>query len=491
MLPPLLVFAIALLIYRLTLLPGVGYWDVAEFQAVPYLVGIAHPTGFPTYMLLGKLFAWLPVGDIAFRMNLLSALCAAGAAAGVTAVAMQLGVRAWLAIAAGLTLAFCSPFWESAVTAQPHTLHVLLVMILLALTLKWRETRETKWLAAMGLVNGLGLGNHMQFVMLLPALLVLVLLAGGAGLKKVKTWAAGIGAGLLGLSVYAYIPLAAMKSPPINYANPTTWERFRYLVLGEQFHKDMAFLSLNGLVNFPFRFTKLLPQIAEWLTPVGAILLGIFAIVGLITWFKKDWRVAVFFFLAWIVPLYNGVNYIDEDLRRYFFVSLAITAIAAVSGLQWLATLFEGEKTVASGKRMVITGLSIALAALPLALIPVHWAKNDRSHDFRGQQIIDGVFSTVKPNAVVISWWSVTTALWYGRYVDQKRTDIQIVDDRNIFDDGWSSVDAVVNAFYGKRPIYLIRFKGDIDAIEKDFELKPVGQVPPYDQPIFEVVRRR
>lgn len=477
-----LAFAVALGVYRLTLLPTVGMWDIAEFQAVPHVLGIAHPTGFPTYVLLGKLFSYWPEGSIAFRMNLLSALCAAGASGVVALVAYRLGARFFPALAAGWVTAFSLPFWESAVTAQPHTLHLLLVGVLFALALSWRRAPRTRTFAAMGLVTGLGLGNHMQFVMLMPALVVLGALLPGA-LRSVKTWLAGLGAGLLGLSVYLYIPFAAMRHPPINYADPTTWERFRYVVLGEQFHKDMAFLSLDGLVNFPFRVTRLAPQLADWLTLPGAIALTLLALAGCGVLFRRDWRFAAFLVVAWLVPLYNGVNYIDEDLRRYFFVSLAVMAIAAAVGLQAMLTPIKPLR--------VRQGLAALLALAPLALVGAHWAQADRHDDRRGEVLLERVFTAAKPNAVIISWWSVSTTLWYGLYVDGRRPDLTVVDDRDIFDDGWSSVEAVIQAHLGRRPVYLIRFEGDIRPLSATYRLVPVTTVPPHDQPMYEVTGRR
>ena len=64
----------------LALLPGVAFWDTGEFQTVGPVMGTAHPTGFPTYVLLGWLASVVlqPFGEPAFRMNLLSAICLGG-----------------------------------------------------------------------------------------------------------------------------------------------------------------------------------------------------------------------------------------------------------------------------------------------------------------------------------------------------------------------------------------------------------------------------
>ena len=83
--PAVAVGVLAFAVAWLALLPGVAFWDTAEFQAVGPLMGTAHPTGFPTYVLLGWLASVVlqPLGEPAMRMNLLSAICV-GVAAGVT-----------------------------------------------------------------------------------------------------------------------------------------------------------------------------------------------------------------------------------------------------------------------------------------------------------------------------------------------------------------------------------------------------------------------
>ena len=82
-LPPILVGIVAFVAARLAMMPGLGFWDTAELQAVAPVLGIAHPTGFPTYVLLGWLANVLlsPFGEPAFRMNLFAGLSVAVAAA--------------------------------------------------------------------------------------------------------------------------------------------------------------------------------------------------------------------------------------------------------------------------------------------------------------------------------------------------------------------------------------------------------------------------
>ena len=82
LLPAVLVALVAFAAAWLAVMPGVAFWDTGELQAVAPLMGTAHPTGFPTYVLLGWLASVLlqPFGEPAFRMNIFSAICLAVAA---------------------------------------------------------------------------------------------------------------------------------------------------------------------------------------------------------------------------------------------------------------------------------------------------------------------------------------------------------------------------------------------------------------------------
>ena len=76
-----LVFACSLLFYSLTLTPSLSFKspDGNELATVAYQLGLAHSTGYPLYTWLGKLFTFIPLGDVAYRVNLMSAVLGAGA----------------------------------------------------------------------------------------------------------------------------------------------------------------------------------------------------------------------------------------------------------------------------------------------------------------------------------------------------------------------------------------------------------------------------
>ena len=141
LLPALAVALVALAAAWIALLPGLAFWDTGELQAVAPLMGTAHPTGFPTYVLLGWLASVLlqPFGEPAFRMNLFSAICLA-VAAGVT-VDLVRKLTGWtiLGMVAGIGLALTPIAWAIATHAEAHSLHLALFAILLWLLVTWDE----------------------------------------------------------------------------------------------------------------------------------------------------------------------------------------------------------------------------------------------------------------------------------------------------------------------------------------------------------------
>src|SRR5450759_2821255 len=135
--------ALTLLFVVPTLAPGISNWDTAEFQTVGPVLGTAHPTGYPAYVILGWLASIVlqPFGDPAFRMNLLQALLAALAVAGTVALVQLLTARRLIALAVGLVLAGTQLFWRLSTHADPHMFHVALVAIIFAVPVSYTHLR--------------------------------------------------------------------------------------------------------------------------------------------------------------------------------------------------------------------------------------------------------------------------------------------------------------------------------------------------------------
>ncbi len=222
--------------------------DWGELQTVPHVLGIAHPTGYPTYILTAWLFELLPIGSVAFRANLLAAVCVAVALAAMTSTSLRLGVRPAIAVAAAVATGAIGTIWASAVVAEVNALHLAFIALLVDRSLAWADERRTRDLALGGLLIGLSLGNHLLTAFVAPFFVLFALWAGRRTLLERKRLILVPAATLLaGLAVYLYIPIAASLGPPLPYNSPTTLDAFRFLVTGEQFRGqyDGLFTAAN------------------------------------------------------------------------------------------------------------------------------------------------------------------------------------------------------------------------------------------------------
>ena len=221
---------VALVAASMALLPGVAFWDTGELQAVGPLMGTAHPTGFPTYVLLGWLASVVlqPFGEPAFRMNLLSAICLAVAAGVTVDLVRGLTGRLVLGVAAGVGLALTPIAWSIATHAEAHALHLALVAILLWLLVEWETRvrggattagstvdRGDRFLIAASIVFGLSVGNH-SLTLLLAIPVGLYVLAVDPGIwRRGRLVLTCIGALVVTVVlVYLELPLGGARAVP-------------------------------------------------------------------------------------------------------------------------------------------------------------------------------------------------------------------------------------------------------------------------------------
>src|SRR4051812_33826119 len=166
---------VALVLFVATLQPGFGGpEDTPKFQFLGYALGTAHPPGYPLYSMLSHLFVQLPIRTIAYRANLFSAVTAALACALVFVIARQLGAARWAACGAALGLATGASFWLSAVYAEVYGLAAMMAALTMTLLLAWAARGGTIRMLLAVAAFGLGLGNHLTLVGVLPAGLIFI-----------------------------------------------------------------------------------------------------------------------------------------------------------------------------------------------------------------------------------------------------------------------------------------------------------------------------
>jgi hypothetical protein len=135
----------------------------------------------------------------------------------------------------------------------------------------------------------------------------------------------------------------------------------------------------------------------------------------------------------------------------------------------------------AHGRRAIriLVVLAFALALLvPTGLaLADRWRAVDRSSDATMADWLDDAMGGLSRDAVVVSWWSYSTPLWYGTLVEGRRPDLLIVDDSDIVSENLGSVEDVIDHYLGIRPVYVIRATvADLEALALRYALEPVGR---------------
>ena len=549
-----------------TLAPGVLSWDTAEFQTVGPVLGTAHPTGYPAYVILGFIASHLlPFGDPAYRMNLLQALMAAGAVAGVVALVQFLTGMRWAALAAGLLLLIMptwspatvsfpdgtsltsSPlFWRVSTHADPHLFHVALVALIFLLLVVWERRRTDadlerrrhadRWLVAAAGVFGVAVANH-SLALLLPPAIGLFVVAVVPGILRqwrlILRCAAVLGAVVVVL--FLELPIRAAMHAPLVYGHPDTWSGFQYVVLAEQFRGSLS----DPFGNLGIKYAEVMNLFSSWLGPLGFL-----ALVGLGTSLVKRPRYLLLAGLAAVVTCGFSAAYANADIERYFLLPLFVAFTFVGLGLAdafelcvWLADVVgdrvaprtPGRSPEPASASAAAPSAAAAAVGQPAALEPaaqsaalepaaveseafgptafdVGWSKrtlmlveilaavvllagaapvvpdrqalpgaspgavSETDQTYR-ETWMRAVLATpdrggLPANAVIVSWWSDSTTLWYGQKVEGLRSDIYIVDDRTRLDDNLGEVWDVIDRFLGQRPVFLDRISGGVDGMD-------------------------
>jgi hypothetical protein len=403
--------------------------DSGEFITAATTLGVAHPTGYPTYLLLARLFQMLPVGDLALRSHLLSAAAALGAALCVyVCVRMLSRGQHWYALAAAalaaLWFGLCPALWAQAVVAEVYTLNALFVGLMLLWLARLagpeaasQATTHPSW----PLVAGLALGNHITVALPIAAALALLLWQStGQHWRVLARQCAWIGAGLL---VYLYVPLRAAAQPPVNWGGASTLAGFWWLISGQPY-RELAF-------GLPPDFLGL--RLQAW----AALLVQQFGLLGLVLGFlgllygapahRRFLGISAALVLAYSL---FAITYDTADSFAYLLPVYLIFAIWLGAGITHLLAAIAGAAQE-SGRQW--TRLLAPLCAAALLLL-VGWSalatapRVDASQDQRASRFAAEVLAAAPARALVVTSTDRDTfPLWYYHFAQGERPDIAIV----------------------------------------------------------------
>jgi Protein O-mannosyl-transferase TMEM260-like len=418
----------SLVLYIRTLVPGLLYGDSGEFQTLVYSLGMTHPTGYPVYVLLGRLFTLLPLGDMAWRVNLFSAVLGALTVACTCLIVRMLAGWRLVAAAAALVLATTPLFWYFSVITELYVPACAFLSGVLLFLLLWCRTGRWPWLAASALLGGLSLGVHSSVALAAPGVLVYLAVTtltppGGASPKPLakrergQAWLAAVGGALLGtaLAFAAFLALDA-RNPDAGYYHATiepslsVWgmnetnfdsplERLEFLYAARQFRYAMFTDPVGTMPTIAGIYRDVL---GTNFAPLSLVLMGI----GLIGLFIVRWREALLLFLGWGVQMVFITNYDIFDVVVFFVPTYVFLVLWVGLGLGVLMDVLS------AGLRRFRMVKATRPAAVLFGFVILGWtilfrsgmateAWEARSTVFmRGTEFADYPFPIARPQAV-------------------------------------------------------------------------------------------
>jgi hypothetical protein len=506
---PVLLLSALTPIYLLTLGQTVGTADTFEFQVVVPKLGIVHPTGYPLYLMLSKLFTYLPVNSAAWRINFGAAVFALGAAVMMYLLLWKLQKRPSAALLGAMIFGLTPTFWSQAVEAEVYTLHALFVVTALflmraiggwsisgnkqnpapfeepdesssGLSLLARISHSARQpygeLVLLAFILGLGLTNHLTTVLLFPGAVLTIFFAYRAGrfnnasFKGFKAAGVVAAAFLVPLILYAYLPLRwqAVNGEPMGIGRFIDW------VIGGRFQ---GALQLSAWLQDSTRY-EVVGRLMRYEWGTAWLLL---AIIGVIWLFIKSWRFALTLSVSWLAFVFYGLNYYVPDLAVFLLPAFLLVAIFWSIGLgslyDGLLSLFNVDSVISdragetAAAKSAILGAVLTTALLGLILIQAGdlWRVVDASSDDGRTRWARAVLSLpIDEGAAILADSDKFPPLYYLQQVEGIRPDIDIL----LLPDEGAYRDELTRRINAGQPVFLARY---LPGLEGSYHLGSTG----------------
>lgn len=472
-------FGLPFALYTLTLAPTVYNLDSAELTTAAATGGLVHATGYPLYLLLGRIWSWLPVGDVGYRMNLFSAVNGALTVALGDIILRRLDVGPWAAFGA-LGLLACAPFfWALSLIAEVYTLHTALMAAIILLLIHWADRPTPAHLALVALTLGLSAGNHAATLLLVPGCLWYVTTTAivrrlARHVLKLRALLLALAALLAGLSIYLYLPLCHVADPAFNYAGhydatgtfvPLNLQTPRGLaqLIPRQMLADCALAyGPTGLWREAGWFGGHLWR-AFLAIGVGPGLLGIAILL------RRDWPLAgmLLGMLLGHAAFYVPYRVVDKDTMLLpVYLPWALWVGVGYQGLlDWVAggapPLLSRRWDGALLRLVVAGGVVLALCST--------WPLTDLSDDWSARRLGETILDTVEPDALILGYWDTVPVVEYLQLVEGRRPDVQAI---NRFLIAPQDARRLIEREVARRPVYVDRRPGGLFV---GLEAEPAG----------------
>lgn len=477
-------FAVSFIVYILTLAPGVFFVDSGELAVACIKLGIAHPTGYPLFTILGRVFSLIPSSEPIFILNFSSALFSSIAVLiffylvsffiSLTDRFEKINpkkkkknifipetVNYMISFSSSLILAFSFSFWNTANSIEVYNLHKIFLALLLftfiksnyfELFSKKSDSDTGKYWILFAFLAGLSFTNHLSTMFLAIGMIYLYFATNGFNKESFRRLLYLIPLFVLGLSPYIYLFLRA-EYAPVAWGYPHNWENFVRHISGKQFSVWM-FSSSDTMIKQFNHFIEVYPRELS-------VFVLIIIIMGLIELYRADIKLFLFTLLIFVFTVLYSINYDIYDIDSYFIAAFFISVLWSGMGIKFIFKWISNMNFQENMKKYV---MYLILIFLPGFLLFTNYGKSDESKNHFVKDYTFNVFNSAKQNSIIMStqWDFWVSSSWYYQYVKGMRPDVMVVD-KELFRRGWYLRHIKVHYpdFYG-------RIKTEFDAYETE-----------------------
>jgi len=438
------VFLVTLAVYLRTMCPTLYWGDCGELATAAFNLGIAHPTGYPLWCVLAKMWTFLvPHGTIIWRLNTMSAFFGSLAISCFYGFCRCIGLSRSVSVCAAGMLAFSFTLWQQCLFCETYSMTAFYTCLLLYLAARWQvrgrsggsqvahpggsHGERDLWLLA--IAYGFAMTNHQTNTLFLPGFLVFVLWS-EPRLRQIRQanvrriWLRAAGVGVLPLLSYAYLPIRAMAKPPMSWGYPKTPFEILYHVTGRNYASRM----------FHTHFTEVMQNLWQWAFGLGRELhwgFVVFALAGLVALWWQRTDHAWGFLLLWVLvaDVVYAINYNIYNRYIYFIPSyIALSALAGV-GLQRSWDIVNRCGIDVKRKPAFATMAACCVLCLPAFQVARHWQLDDLSHNWTCYDYAQNLLATMPQDSLLIDNGLDTSAFTIGylQSVEHERTDVTLI----------------------------------------------------------------
>lgn len=474
----ILSFFIPFIVYLKTNSPTVSFIDTGELATVCISLGIAHPTGYPLFTLLGKVFSLLPFGQEIYRLNLMCSFISSITILIFYKLLLFIldGLRlndndesineknnqkdeiltSIVSLASSLILAFSNTFWDTATSLEVYSLHTFFIVSVIFAFLKALDSRNSesnkgyanKYYYLFAFLLGLSFTNHLSTIFLSVGLLYIFFAVNKLNRNSITLLFLMALPFLIGLSVYIYFPIRA-NNQILSWGYPINLENIYRHISGKQFGVWM-FSSTESATK---QFTYFLNSYPKEFGYIGLLptLIGLFSI------YIRQKRFFLFTFLLFSFNILYAINYDIHDIDTYFLLAYITTSIWIAAGFIFIVKKLKFNSSL--------------IFIIPLLILFLHFNNNDKSDDYYVEEYTMNVFNSAKPRSIIVStqWDFWVSASFYYQFVKDIRKDIVVID-KELLRKSWylRHIKILYPEIYGRLENEFLKYEEELIKFERN-----------------------